>query len=35
MNIGVGSKRCKNYIYHNNKRVAFLEIMQYRFSKSI
>ena len=35
MNIGVGSKRCNTYIFHNNNRVAFLEIMQYRFSKSI
>ena len=33
MNIGVGSKRCNTYIFHNNNRVAFLEIMQYRFSK--
>ena len=35
MNIGVGSKRCNTDIFHNNNRVAFLEIMQYRFSKSI
>ena len=35
MNIGVWSKRCNTYIFHNNNRVAFLEIMQYRFSKSI